>query len=194
MAQQQRSTQLNRYYRMLDSLNQVHYNAIVGNLSSAQAFADTGANTISQSFSFSITGHGDGRQIMSFDTSFVGSTGANLSALGYLSGQNERSNPDPIQHFFERSRFINDLFDELFSIQNTFQSTDEESVKVLDSLLAIELNSHGVKTEFDFAIVNPAYNSIVAEKKPAITDRRFFEPTMFLTFTQMSFSTIPNIC
>ncbi|HSV76761.1 MAG TPA: HAMP domain-containing sensor histidine kinase [Bacteroidales bacterium] len=164
MAQQQRSTQLNRYYRMLDSLNQVHYNAIVGELSSNQALADTGANTISQSFSFRITGHEDGRQILSFDTSFVGSTGANMSALGYLSGQNERSNPDPVQHFFERSRFINDLFDELFSIQNTFQSIDEESVKVLDSLLAIELNSHGVKTEFDFAIVNPAYNSIVAEK------------------------------
>ncbi|HSV88745.1 MAG TPA: HAMP domain-containing sensor histidine kinase [Bacteroidales bacterium] len=164
MAQQQRNTQLNRYYRMLDSLNQVYYNAMIGNLSSSILFSDTGASTVNESFSLKITGHENGRQILSFDTSFVGSSGGSKSISGYLSERRVQSNPDPFQQFFERSRFINDLFDELFSIQNTYQTTDKQSVRVLDSLLTDELGNNGIKTAFDFAIINPSYNSIVAEK------------------------------
>jgi len=164
IAQQQRNVQLNQYYRILDSLNRVYYNAIIGDVASSQNHPGAGANTMSQSFSLRITGHDGGRQILSFDTAFAGFSGADKSISGYLSDHNRPSNSDPLRHFFERSRFINDLFDELFSIQNTFQSTDKESVRILDSLLTLELNNHGVKTEFDFAIINPTYNSIVAEK------------------------------
>ncbi len=169
------------YLRMLDSLNREYYNAIIGS-AGQQHQQLQGINHTHESFRFSITEHENGRQIRSFDTSFVREPlDANKSA-GYLPNPDTENSDDPFRIFFDRSKFINDLFEDLFSNRFSFQLSEEQGVKTIDSLLTAELQSQGIKTEFDFAIYNPVYHSVVAQKTGKNTQTLLQSPYVFNLF------------
>ncbi|NLM92463.1 MAG: HAMP domain-containing histidine kinase [Bacteroidales bacterium] len=169
----------NRYSQMIDSLNREYYNAVTESM--RQQGQDTSGSSpyMRESFQLSITGHENGRQIHSFDTSYVRESQGGHPAMGYASNPVDLTPEDPLQMFFDRSRFINDLFEDLFSGRSSFQPTSEENVQVIDSLLKAELKSHGIKTEYDFAIYNPAFNTLVAQKTGDNTQRLLESPYAF---------------
>jgi two-component system, OmpR family, phosphate regulon sensor histidine kinase PhoR len=184
MLQQERNAQMSRYYALLDSLNREYYNAIVGQAGQEELPLDTNATYIRESFQLNISEQENGRQIRSFDTSYVRETIGNENLPGYLPNQGAFAAEDPLRMFFDRSKFINDLFDDLFSNRFSFQLSGEQGVTVIDSLLQAELKSHGIKTEYDFAIFNPAYNAVVAEKTGNNTQE--------LLQSQYAFNLFPN--
>lgn len=184
MLQQERNAQMSRYYELLDSLNREYYNAIVGQAGQEELPLDTNATYIRESFQLNISEQENGRQIRSFDTSYVRETIGNENLPGYLPNQGALAAEDPLRMFFDRSKFINDLFDDLFSNRFSFQLSGEQGVTIIDSLLQAELKSHGIKTEFDFAIFNPAYNAVIAEKTGKNTQE--------LLQSQYAFNLFPN--
>jgi len=184
MLQQERNAQMSRYYALLDSLNREYYNAIVGQAGQEELPLDTNATYIRESFQLNISEQENGRQIRSFDTSYVRETIGNENLPGYLPNQGAFAAEDPLRMFFDRSKFINDLFDDLFSNRFSFQLSGEQGVTVIDSLLQAELKSHGIKTEYDFAIFNPAYNAVVVEKTGNNTQE--------LLQSQYAFNLFPN--
>ena len=163
LLQQERSAQMSQYYQMLDSLNREYYDAIIGSGNNSEESPDSGNVFSQESFHLSITEHENGRQIRAFDTSYVRESIIE-QGIGYAPSPTRIIPEDPVRMFFDRSRFINDLFEDLFSNQYPFQISGEESVKTLDSLLIAEFQTQGIKTEFDFAVFNPFYNSVVAQK------------------------------
>lgn len=184
MLQQERNAQMSRYYELLDSLNREYYNAIVGQAKQEELPPDTNALYIRESFQLNISEQENGRQIRSFDTSYVRETIGGENLPGYLPNQGASAYEDPLRMFFDRSKFINDLFDDLFSNRFSFQLSGEQGVIIIDSLLKAELKSQGIKTEFDFAIYNPAYNAVVAEKTGKNTQE--------LLQSQYAFNLFPN--
>ena len=83
---------------------------------------------------------------------------------GYIPQHDHSSQRDPFTAFFERSRMINDLFDDLFSSRYSFRVTDEQSLTLLDSLLTYELQIQGIKTPFEYGIYHPHQHSLVSER------------------------------
>lgn len=172
----------NRYSQMIDSLNREYYNAITESMRGQGEGADSSGSYVQESFQFSITGSENGRQIHSFDTSFVRESGVRPPARGYAPDPALLNPEDPLRTFFDRSRFINDLFEELFTDRSSFQASAEENLQVLDSLLQAEFKSHGIKTDYDFAIFNPAFNSVVAQKTGENTQKLLESPYAFTLF------------
>ena len=155
---------LTRYNQLIDSLNQFHYNNIIGDFFQHFTLPDSAFLHPESTLSFSISDSGKQQTLITFDTSYASGNNEALAISGYIG--NSR-NPDPtnsFQVFFDRSRFINDLFDEMFSWHNSVQPTGSESVTVLDSLLTQELKNQGINIGFNFAIFNPNFNSIVGGK------------------------------
>jgi len=178
MIQQERDA---RYLQMLDSLNHIYYNAIIGSALQPEQQASDSAYA-RESFQFSITEHENGQQIRSFDTSFVRETIGENKLSGYLPNPGTLMQEDPFRMFFDRSKFINDLFDDIFSNRYSFQLSDEQGVKTLDSLLNSEFQSQGIKTDFDFAIFNPVYSAVVAQKTGENTQALLQSPYVFSLF------------
>jgi len=184
LLQQERNTQMNKYYELLDSLNREYYNAIVNPAGQQETGADTNASYIRESFQLNLSEHENGQQIRTFDTSYVRESVAGGNQPGYLPNQGASVTEDPLRMFFERSKFINDMFDDMFSNRFSFQFSGEEGFEVLDSLLNAELRSQGIKTVYDFAVYNPAYNALVAEKTG--------KNTLALMQSQYQFNLFPN--
>lgn len=164
LLQQERSAQLSHYYQMLDSLNREYYNAIIGSGNYDESIPRQDNLYNQEPFDYNITEHENGRQIRPFDTSYVRQSIEEQALGGYAPSPARIIPEDPVRMFFDRSRFINDMFEDLFSNPFPFQISGEESVKTLDSLLNVELQTQGIKTAYDFAIFNPFYNSVVAQK------------------------------
>ena len=99
-----------------------------------------------------------------FDTTLSGNN-PGLSERGYAM-RSGSGNPaiDPLTEFFQRSKFVNELFDDLFSGNYLYSSSAAESKNLLDSLLNRELERQGINTEFEFGIYDPIYNTFLAQK------------------------------
>ena len=172
----------NRYAQMMDSLNREYYNAITESMKQQGIDPDSGSSYLRESYQLSIGEQENGRQIHSFDTSYVRESNGGHPAQGYAPDPGVLIPENPLQVFFDRSRFINDLFEELLSDRSSFQASAEENMNVLDSLLQAELKNQGIKTDYDYAIYNPAFNAVVAEKTGQNTQSLLESPYAFNLF------------
>jgi signal transduction histidine kinase len=78
----------------------------------------------------------------------------------------------PFSEFFERTKIVNDLFDDLFSNRiELFALLPERGMLCLIRLLKSELERQGIKTEYEFGIYDPVYNSLLAEKTGKYTQQ-----------------------
>ncbi len=160
--QHERNQSLIQYNHIIDSLNRIHYNQVFAQYSEQMTYAEEE--------DFFSSGRAASR--------YNGELPESRMELDYPSGYryNPRSGPgylpesgaglryDPFSAFFERSRFINDLFDDLFSSRFAFQVTDEESIASLDSLISYELQLQNIKTPYEFGIYHPQRHALVTEK------------------------------
>ncbi len=84
---------------------------------------------------------------------------------GYATRQGSSNSPyDAFLEFFQRTKVVNDLFDDLFSNRINFNISASEGKETLDSLIKAELDRQGIKTAFEFGIYDPVYNTLLTEK------------------------------
>ncbi|MFO7977784.1 MAG: HAMP domain-containing sensor histidine kinase [Bacteroidales bacterium] len=183
MARQDRNNQLRQFSHILDSLNREYYNEIV---TATQQNADQQQQNSEEQpeFHFHFRQEEDGQIIHYMDTTVIGyydPWGGNSQA-GYLPQTGSPLQEDPLRTFFDRSRIINDLFEDLFSTRYTLNLSAEQSLNTLDSLLAAELNNHGIKTSYEFGLYNPVFNALVNEKSGQYSQGLLESPYAFNLF------------
>jgi two-component system, OmpR family, phosphate regulon sensor histidine kinase PhoR len=152
MKKQEQDIHVNRFFNIVDSLNREYYREVL---------KSTGNNPSDDFFSA---------------VQSEGSSPGNLPALpdsipmrkkaaGYAIDQ-YLNNPsyDAFADFFQKTKIVNDLFDDLFSSNIKYSASTEEGKQLLDSLIQSELDRQGIKTSFEFGIYDPVYNSLLTEK------------------------------
>ncbi len=165
--EQDRSRHISQLSQMLDSLNRRYYDQFVARQSEQSPRVDAGGGILWQDINIQLREQfGTGAGVSSYDTTMVfgGYQQEPGNNTGYLPESMQSPGQDPLNAFFERSRIIGDLFEDLFSSRYTFQVSDEESIANLDSLLAQELQSQGIKTPYEFGVYHPAKHTLVSEK------------------------------
>ncbi len=185
LLQRERGQQMNTHFQMLDSLYRHYYQQIMIQQAPGLSLNDTSAYSFRQETQLNIGLHTNENQQIYFDTSFF-ETHSSTRGInhGYLPGPEQRLQEDPFALFFERSKIINDLFDDMFSNRYSFHMSAEEGSATLDSLLNNELLAHGINTTYEFGIYNPVYNSLLKE--------RTGKHTQSLLQSQYAFSLFPN--
>ena len=164
--EQERGQHINQLGHMLDSLNRRYYNQFFAQQNDEPPTVDAGGGILWQDINLQLREQfGTGSGLSTYDTTVVfGGRHQPGQEAGYLPESLRYPNQDPLSAFFERSKIVSDLFDELFSSRYTFQVTDKQSIAALDSLLSNELQNQGIKTPYDFGVYNPVKHSLVTEK------------------------------
>jgi len=164
--QQNRSHYISQLNHMLDSLNRRYYNQFFAQQPDQRPRVEAGGGILWQDINIQLREQfGPGTEISTMDTTMVfeGAPQRRFEA-GYIPESLRSPGHDPLSAFFERSKIISDLFDDLFTSKYTFQISEEESIETLDSLLASELQNQGVNTPYEFGVYNPAQHALVTEK------------------------------
>ncbi len=178
--QHERNHSIRQFSHILDSLNRIYYNEVFAKhadqmLSSEDEHASVagGGDRMDSSI---VSGSSSEFLFPSDESRFAG-----LSS-GYLPESNPNFHRDPFGAFFERSRFINDLFDDLFSSRYSFQVTDKETIASLDSLIAQELQRQNINTPYEFGVYHPQRHMLVSEKTGQYTLDLLKSPYAFHLF------------
>jgi two-component system, OmpR family, phosphate regulon sensor histidine kinase PhoR len=156
LAQQEQNSYMRHYSHILDSLNREMYNEIVIGHSNSHS-------GLQQQMRFRFQAEQDGQITHYLDTTITKSSVPLPPHQGYLPSTNGAGN-DPVRTFYERSRMINDIFEELFTTRYSLNLKGGRSIPVLDSLLSAELRNQGIKTPYEFGLYNPVFHSMVNEK------------------------------
>jgi two-component system, OmpR family, phosphate regulon sensor histidine kinase PhoR len=182
--QREQTQQMGSFLNMLDSLNRVYYNQIVSNQPSGALLEDYfPGQYFRQETNIQYFLQEDGQVIELIDPGRVDGTGsAAPEPGGYLRGTSQRTQQDPVSLFFERSRMINDLFDDLFSSRYSLHISSGESLNTLDSLLAAELQGHGINTSYEYGVFNPAFGTMLEEKSGSYTQELLQSSYVFSLF------------
>ncbi len=182
--QQDRHQHLSQLSQILDSLNHIHYNQFFSQQAEQGISGESGPGFFWQDFGFQLREQiGGNPSLSAFDTSFVErSRSLQMPDGGYLPDTGRGFDQDPLSAFFERSKIISELFDELFSSRYRFQLSEAESLPALDSLLTMELQSQGIKTPYEFGIYNPVQHRMVKEKSGLHTESLLQSPYAYHLF------------
>ncbi len=184
--QQNRNHHLKQLNQMIDSLNRFYYDQIFSRHSEQLPQDEAGQNIFWQEFGFRFGEQRNPEQEPdTHDTSLVTTNGMVPDhSSGYLPSPDPGLANDPYTTFYERSRIINDLFEDLFSNRYTFQVSDQRSISSLDSLLSGELLAQGINTPYEFGVYNPVHHVLVGEKTG--------QHTQELLQSQYAFHLFPN--
>ncbi len=182
--QHERNQYIGQLTHLLDSLNRLHYELVFSSKSQHNnpIYDESDLFWLDSQFMQNPDFY-DGWQAEALDTSF------NMvnyeyygTGPGYIPQFDPSAQNDPFAAFFERSRMINDLFDDLFSSRYSFQVTEKESLKALDSLLHYELQRQGVKTPFEYGIYHPHQHTLVSERTGKHSQELLKSPYAFHLF------------
>ncbi len=156
--------QIDQVYSALDSLNRLYYEKIYHSGNSNQS--DDGSFVFESRFSIDYSQSTNRNPNPSIDTSFVSiNRPFGNENQGYVQRNPISVIDDPSFRLFrERTKIINDLFDDLFFNRFSFSLSSEVNKNMLDSLISIELQNQGIKTEYEFGLYNPDFNKLIAEK------------------------------
>ena len=182
--QRDQGQQMSYLFNMLDSLNRVYYQEMVTRQPTAvNPFAvDTLESLFWSDFQMNL-GFPDAGSSRQSDTIMQGTSAPSAGGgRGYLPDPEQRSQDDPLSLFFNRSRIINDLFDDMFSSRFALQVSAEETVHTLDSLLGSELLHHGINTEYEFGLFNPVMNALTSERTGRYSKNLLQSPYFFSLF------------
>ncbi len=180
--------QIDQVYSALDSLNRLYYEKIYHSGNSNQS--DDGSFVFESRFSIDYSQSTNRKPGHTFDTSFV-SINRPLSAdnQGYVQRNPVSGIDDPSFRLFrERTKIINDLFDDLFFNRFSFSLSSEVNKNMLDSLISIELQNQGIKTEYEFGLYNPAFNKLTAEKTGNYSENLLKDGYVFSLFPNAVFT------
>ena len=177
--QHERNQSLIQYNHIIDSLNRIHYNQVFAQYSEQMAYSEEEDFFSLRRPESRPTGEmPEGRVDLDYSSGYRYYPGGS----GYLPDTRTGFRTDPFSAFFERSRFINDFFDDLFSNKFAFQVTDEESIASLDSLISYELQLQHIKTPYEFGIYHPQRHALLTEKTGRHSQELLKSPYAFHLF------------
>ncbi len=188
-SQSSQDQQFNFLFNILDSLNRHHYQQI---FSTDKYFKDhrldnknlyLGKKT-DINFEKDKTYH-------VFDTSVVFSAGYDFApSYGYIQRNNIRESENELfEIFLERTRIINDLFDDLFFKDCfSFNLSHDFNKAMLDSLIRRELLNNGIITDYEFGIYNPIYKKFICETSGKQSKKLLKKGYVFSLFPNSVFS------
>ncbi len=165
MRNQEQDKHVNRFFSVLDSINREYYREVVSAMNRERTILDDflsgiPVDTLSTHSNISI----DRPSAQRADTIRTISP-APQQGRGYAVRRGVANNSyDAIVEFFQKTKIVNDLFDDLFSEDVAYNAASEEGKQLLDSLIKSELERQGVNTDFEFGIYDPVYNTLLAEK------------------------------
>jgi two-component system, OmpR family, phosphate regulon sensor histidine kinase PhoR len=171
MKRQEQDRQVNRFFNVLDSLNREYYRDVLNAVNAERHAIDDqlagwqgeSQNPFWEPF--------DNRLLNPIDTSLLSSRSF-FNDRGYAARPVSPSGTyNAFHEFFERTKIVNDLFDDLFSNRINYSPSSERGIVILDSLIKSELDRQGIKTEYEFGIYDPVYNSLLAEKSGKYTQQ-----------------------
>ena len=162
LLQREKGQQMNELFHILDSLNHQYYQQMV--LQQSQYNYQDSIHLHSGQGIQLYASESDDPFFQWLDSSIFDNFSQRPTNQGYLPSQGNLLYEDPVAAFFERSRMINDLFDNMFANRYRFQLSSNENIHILDSLLVNEFQSHGIKTPYEFGIFNPVMNALTVEK------------------------------
>lgn len=173
--------QLNLFFNKLDSLNHAHYKKITDEIDSTEFLSDT------------LASYNEPYGLPNLDpfTGVPNDENGNAPRFfndqqgGYANRENFTGNSENLYwEFFQRSKIINDLFDELFSAQQNLKPALQQNVSILDSLIQAEMERSGIRTNYEFGVYDPVYNTLISEKTGQYSEE--------LLQTEYAYSLFPN--
>ncbi len=166
LLRQEQDRKVGRFFEALDSINREYYQQVLRT-------AENNRHTIDDQLPgwqgdpqlLANDPFFERRSLNSFDSTSFFQEREGLPERGYAMRQrNAHTSQDAFIEFMQRTRFVNDLFDDLFSGNSLYSPSSDESKHLLDSLIGRELDRQGIKTEYEFGIYDPLYNTLLAQK------------------------------
>lgn len=168
MQRQEQDRQVTRFFDVLDSLNRKYYREVLGAVNHEGHSID---DFLAGWSSDSPYPYGDmpGEYRSAVLDTMAGLTHSNTQFNSPQEGYARRNRSSSHDHnafleFFQRTKIVNDLFDDLFSHNFSYSTSSEKGREVLDSLIKGELDRQGIHTSFEFGIYDPVYNTLLSEK------------------------------
>ncbi len=160
MRKQEQDVQINQFFNIVDSINREYYrdvlNAVTTEDPTINGFLENWQGD--SSFPFNNTSPIPNHS----DTIASVSRGNNA---GYAIRRSiTNSSYDAILEFFQKTKIVNDLFDEIFSEEIKYSASSAAGQQIIDSLLKAELERQGIKIAFEYGIYDPVHNQLLAEK------------------------------
>lgn len=172
--------QANRYYDIMDSINREYYNELLNAAKNERNYFDD----------FFMNWNPDGTKRS--DDDYWGSEPGNMAEAGSDNDNNGRgyalqspaggSPYNAFLEFFQRTKMVNDLFDDLFGQRNRLSASSDPGKNLLDSLIKIELERHGIKTNYEFGIYDPVHNRLLNQKSGNYTTQLLESGYIFSLF------------
>ncbi len=161
---QEQDRQVNRFFSALDSINREYYLDVLRAVNSENhAIDDLLSGWEGDPFQQQADIYGRGTQ-QNFDTIYGENRQHNATHKGYATSPGMSGNYDALLEFFQRTKIVNEIFDDLFSNNILLSSSSESSQMTLDSLIKTELERQGINISFEFGIYDHNYNVMLAEK------------------------------
>ncbi|MFN3556322.1 MAG: sensor histidine kinase [Bacteroidales bacterium] len=163
MYRQEQDRRVNRFFSALDSLNREYYREVLNRIDSERHSIDEQLAGWQPDqplpydpFERRFTRSGDTTRI---------NPRPQVRDRGYaIRGGSSGASYDAMLEFFQRTKFVNDLFDDLFSNSYHYSPSSPQSRQLLDSLIGSELKRQGISTTYEFGIYDPVYNTLLAQK------------------------------
>jgi two-component system, OmpR family, phosphate regulon sensor histidine kinase PhoR len=184
--QEQQDRQINSFFHVVDSLNREYYRelankALQNNRSVDNFFSER------QSDPFHPINEATFDDFFTPKDSLTDSNAAN-SNVGYaIRGGIQNSSYDEFVDFFQRTKIVNDLFDDLFSNNISYTASSEARSKLLDSLIKTELDIQGIRTLYEFGIYDPLNNALLVQKTGKYSQQLLESAYIFSLFPNLVF-------
>ncbi len=184
-----KNPQVKPHYAIMDSLNRLYYQQIISG-DNREEPPDENNVFLQSRFSLDTEKAIDEKTQYSFDTTTLSPNNLGvISVKGYLQRNSEDELEDASFNLFrERTKMINDFFDDLIYNQFSSNISNEMRKPVLDSIIKSELQAQGIKTKYEFGVYNPVLNSFYAESTDDYTDKLLKEGYFFNLFPNNVFS------
>lgn len=162
---QEQNKQVGVIFNVLDSINQRYYSDMMQSAGINQHGIDQTLSGWQSDFQLIVPGSDSLEVVQDSDSLALQKPVQRTEPQGYARRRNPLISPNEVyREFFERTKMINDLFDDLFSSSYMYSPSSQDGKILLDSLLNAELEGQGIKTEYEFGVYDPVFNTLLAER------------------------------
>ncbi len=188
LRKQEQDRHVNRFFNVVDSLNREYYRDVLQSSGNGlQSYDDFFAGIQPDSFS-PMSESSELSEFFQPDSAAYSSQNNFSRHAGYAIREGiANSSYDDFLDFFQKTKIVNDLFDDLFSSNITYSVSSEEGKQLLDSLIKTELHSQGIKTTFEFGVYDPVYNTLLTEKTGEFSQELLESSYVFSLFPNVVF-------
>jgi len=170
--------QSEKFFYIIDSINNSIYKDFKKTISKNKHKQNNFNIYSSTSVQYGYTLREDISNVRSYDSDYVKISAPNKIYKGISATNKQYSlsvKPPKIEYehnelsgefekFFNRTDIVSEIFENLFNVQHQQSIEKRIDLKVLDSLIQLELLNKGITTSYEFGIYNPSNTSLLVEK------------------------------